>query len=260
MSIIQAAKARVGRLLPGGGLRRTIASGPLEGMVLRLPSGWDELYAPGGYEPDVAAALTRLVEPGDTCVDAGAHYGYFTLLLAKLCGPGGHVYSFEAEADNARVLRQNVRANRLQSRVSVERAAVAAREGEVELHASATGGSTEWTLLESFALRGEEQPTNRTAERTPAIRLDAYLADAPRFDVLKMDIEGAEAEVIPTISELLERRRPAIVLEFHREVGWPAIEALVDGGYELEGLDGTPLPRPRSADEVPYQLVARPHQ
>jgi hypothetical protein len=73
-----------------------------------------------------------------------------------------------------------------------------------------------------------------------------------------MDIEGAEAVVIPAISGFLERRRPALVLEFHREVGWPAIPALLASGYEFEELDGAKLSRPRSPDDVPYQLVARP--
>jgi FkbM family methyltransferase len=256
-SMIEGARARFGRLVPRAALHRTTVSGPLDGMVLLLPRGWEDVYARGGYEPDIAAALARLVEPGDTCVDAGAHYGYFTLLLAKVCGPSGHVYSFEAEADNARILRENVRANRLQSLVTVERAAVAAQGGEVDLHASGSGGSTEWTVLESFARRDDRPDPGRPAERTPAVRLDTYLAEAPRVDVIKMDIEGAEAEVIPAISEFLERRRPALVLEFHRDVGWPAIKALLACGYELEGPDGKPLARPRTPDEVPYQLVAR---
>jgi FkbM family methyltransferase len=250
----------VARLRPRAGLNRTVAAGPLEGMVMLLPAGWEELYTGGEYEPGVAAALTRLVEPGDVCVDAGAHYGYFTLLLARLSGPEGRVYSFEAEADNARTLRENVRANELDSRVTVEHAAVAAGSGQVELHASSSGGSTEWTLSESFAHRDEGPAVELPAERTRAVRLDDYLAEAPRLDVIKMDIEGAEAEAIPAISGFLERRRPAIVLEFHRDVGWPAIEALLASGYRLENLDGTPLPRPRTADDVPYQLIARPHQ
>jgi FkbM family methyltransferase len=257
--IIQAAKSRVSRLFPRAGLRETVASGPLEGMVMLLPGGWEAGYTQGGYEADMTRTLSRLVEPGDTCVDAGAHYGYFTLLLAKLCGAEGRVYSFEAEADNARILRENVRANELQSRVTVERAALAARSGEVELHTSASAGTTEWTLIESFALRENRPATGRPAERTPAVRLDDYLEEVPGVDLIKMDIEGAEAEVVPAISRFLERRHPALVLEFHREVGWPAIAALLECGYGLEDLDGSPLPTPRSADDVPYQLVARPH-
>ena len=73
-----------------------------------------------------------------------------------------------------------------------------------------------------------------------------------------MDIEGAEAEVLPAISGFLERRRPALVFEFRREVDWPAIEALLASGYEVEALGGARLSRPLSPDDVPYQLVARP--
>jgi FkbM family methyltransferase len=226
-------------------------------MVLLLPGAWEARYTHGEYEPEVAAALSRLVKPGDTCVDAGAHYGYFTLLLARLCGPGGHVYSFEAQAENARILRENVRANQLQPRVTVEQAAVAPRSGQVDLH-PASMGSEEWTLMESFAHRDARPRISRPSERTHAVRLDEYLISAPRVDVIKMDIEGAEAEVIPAISGFLKLRRPGLVLEFHREVGWPAIDALLASGYGLETLDGEPIPRPRGPDDVPYQLVGRP--
>ena len=225
-------------------------------MVLLLPVGWEAHYA-GGYEPELAAALSRLVKPGDVCVDAGAHYGYFTLLLAKLCGPEGHVYSFEAQPDNARVLRENVRANELLPRVTVERAAVAARAGVIELHAASSGGSAEWSLDESFAHRADGPEASRRAERVRAVRLDEYLDTARRVDVVKMDIEGAEAEVVPAISGFLEQHGTTLLLEFHREAGWPAIPALLSCDYELENLDGTALPTPRSADEVPYQLIAR---
>ncbi len=258
-SILRAAKARVAQLLPRAGLHQRVATGPLKGMALALPSGWEARYTHGGYEPGVSAALTRLVSRGDTCVDVGAHYGYFTLLLARLCGPEGRVYSFEAESENARILRENVRANDLLARVTVEQAAVAARNGQVDLH-PASPASEEWTLVESFAYRDQRPRVDLPSERTRAVRLDGYLADVPRVDVIKMDIEGAEAEAIPAISEFLERRRPAIVLEFHREVGWPAIESLIASGYELENLDGTTLSRPSSPEEVPYQLVALPPQ
>jgi FkbM family methyltransferase len=254
-AVPRAGKAWVARIARRLRLHQTVAAGPLEGMVFLLPTGWEAHYTRGEYEPEVTAALARLVRPGDACVDAGAHYGYFTLLLAKLTGPEGHVYAFEAHRDNARIVRENVRANHLFSRVTVEEAAVAAQDGEIELHAVSGGSSAEWTLSERFAHRPARPGSDRQVERVPAVRLDNYLA---QVDVIKMDIEGAEAEVVPAMSAFLERQRPIFVLEFHREVGWPGIEALLASGYQLESLDGTPLPSPSGPDDVPYQLVARP--
>jgi len=57
---------------------------------------------------------------------------------------------------------------------------------------------------------------------------------------------------------LLREARPAILLEFHREAGWPGVAALLEAGYRLESLRGGTLPAPAGPDEVPYQLVAQP--
>src|SRR5918994_206318 len=146
--ILRATKARIAKLVPGARLHQTVAAGPLEGMVMLLPSGWEAGYTHGLYEPGVAAALSRLVRPGDSCVDAGAHYGYFTLLL---------------------------------SRVTVEQAAVAALEGQVELH-PASLASEEWTLMKTFAHSDARPMVSGRPERTRAVRLDQYLASAPRID------------------------------------------------------------------------------
>ena len=48
------------------------------------------------------------------------------------------------------------------------------------------------------------------------------------------------------------------MLEFHREVGWPGIAALLAAGYVLTELDGTPMAHPDNANDVPYQLIAWP--
>jgi hypothetical protein len=54
--VLRATKARTAQLVPRAGLRQTVAAGPLEGMVMLLPPGWEELYTGGEYEPGVAAA------------------------------------------------------------------------------------------------------------------------------------------------------------------------------------------------------------
>jgi FkbM family methyltransferase len=231
-----------------------VTEGPLRGARLLLDPG--SPYA-GDYEPAFAQALLRLARPGATAVDAGAHHGYFTVLLARAVGPEGAVVSFEADPDNAAVVRRNVELNDLRN-VTVEQAAVADREAEdAPLFAARAGGSMEWTLSQSFAEREGGGAPHGVAGHTRLVSLSGFLADRP-VSLIKMDIEGAEALALPAALEWLQRTRPHIVLEFHREVGWPAIEALREAGYRMEALDGTPLEWPQSADDVPYQLVASP--
>jgi FkbM family methyltransferase len=211
----------------------------------------------GDYEPAFAQALLKLARPGAVAVDAGAHHGYFTVLLAKAVGPDGAVVAFEADPDNAAVVRRNVALNDLQN-VTVEQAALADREvQDAPLFAARSGGSMEWTLSQSFAEREGDKSGRPAPGHARLVSLPGYFADRP-VSLIKMDIEGAEALALPAARDWLQRTRPHIVLEFHREVGWPAIEALREAGYQMEALDGTPLEWPSDAATVPYQLVAVP--
>jgi FkbM family methyltransferase len=238
---------------------RTLDTGPLAGMRVAFPVGFVPDDGPEAYEPDVTAALERLTQPGFVCADLGAHVGYFTLLLARLTGPEGRVFAFEAAADNARAVRRNVKLNGVGSRVTVETAAVVERSaGRVPLFPGRAGGSMEWTTDAGFAVRGD--PASRApaeAMRVDSIALDDYLPPNSRLDLVKMDIEGAEGRALRGMRRLLREARPVVVLEFHREVGWPAIPVLVEAGYSFATLDRKPL-AVKAPDDVPYQLIAEP--
>lgn len=232
--------------------------GYLEGFRL---TGAAAQYAHGDYEPDVVTALARLVEPGFVCADVGAHVGCLTLLLARLVGPDGRVIAFEASAENVRTLRENVALNGLDDAVAIEHAAVLDESlDEVDLYAGRTGSSSEWTVSQAFASREDPRPTAHRRTTVRGVTLDDYFAGGGRLDLVKMDIEGAEARALPGMRRLLTDERPIVVLEFHREVGWPGVEALRDAGYRFEETDGKRLPTPSRPEDVPYHLVARPQE
>jgi FkbM family methyltransferase len=237
---------------------RQAPRGPLQGMKVAFPRGYAD--AEEGYEPAVTAAITRLATPGAVCADLGAHIGYFTLLMAKLSGDEGRVFSFEASPENARMVRRNVRLNGLDHRVTVEEAAVMGEtSAAVPVFAGRAGGSLEWTTDQTFATRDDPEHAGRAPSlEIRGVALDDYFEPGSRLDLVKMDIEGAEAHAVPGMSRLLREARPAIVLEFHREVGWPAIPALADAGYSFSSLEGEPLDPLERAEDVPYQLVAEP--
>jgi len=221
------------------------------------------MYAAGDYEPDVVGALHRLVRRGFVCADVGAHLGYFTLLLGRLVGDDGRVVAFEAAPENARVVRENVRINGLADRVTVENAAaVDTTIDELDLYAGRVGGSTEWTVSPDFATREDSRPADLLPPsfRVRGLALDDYFPPGSSIDLVKMDIEGAEALALHGMRLLLADARPIILLEFHRQVGWPGIEVLLEAGYLLEEIGGEPLAVPAGPEDVPYHLVARPQR
>jgi FkbM family methyltransferase len=204
-------------------------------------------------------ALERLVEPGAACADVGAHFGFHSLLMARLAGPDGRVVAFEASPENAEMVRLSARRNAAEARIDVRQVAVSdGRAGSVTIYAGRAGGGMEWTMSREFAEREDTAPTNHAVQEVPAVALDEAFPAGTALDVVKMDIEGGEALALAGAARVLREQRPVFVIEFHREVGWPAIELLLEAGYRLEALDGQALDRPADAQAVPYQFVARP--
>jgi len=241
-------------------LRRsgTIQSGPAKGCRFSAPAGSAQTYLTGSYEPPLAAALARLVQPGSVCADLGAHIGYFTVLLGHLTGSEGRVHAFEPIAENAASIRRNVKLNRMKDRVTVHQAALASSVGRLPIFSARTGGSSEWTLSSEFAEREDVESDVEHPQRSIETTTLEDALGADRVDLMKMDIEGAESEVLPAMFDLLMEQRPLLVLEFHREVGWPGVEALIQANYSFTELDNTPCPTPTGPAAVPYQLIAWP--
>jgi hypothetical protein len=56
------------------------------------------LVADGFWEAWVTLAVARYLQPGMWCVDVGANYGYYTLLMAAACGPEGRIVASSARS------------------------------------------------------------------------------------------------------------------------------------------------------------------
>jgi FkbM family methyltransferase len=246
----------LGRPADGRPAEVTIAPRELGGLQLVLPRGYEDFYR-DGYEPEVARALADLVEPGDVCADVGAHVGFFAMLMARHAGQEGRVLAFEASEENVSYIKRSIELNTNEAPVELYHAAVTdGATDAIELFPGRAGGDMEWTISREFAEREDEAPTERTAVTVPAVALDDVFGPGDRLDVVKMDIEGGEAVALAGARRVLSDQRPDFLVEFHREVGWPAIGHFLAAGYRFERLDGTRLEVPSGPDEVPYQFVA----
>ena len=162
----------------------------------------------GTTEPLVQAALQEHLGPGDVFYDIGAAVGFFTVLGARLVGPGGRVCAFEPLPANAAALRHNVALNGF-DQVAVIEAAVGRSAGTAVLELSA---EPTWARLASPASAGAERSTT-----VRVVSVDELLAsgELPPPTLVKIDVEGAELEVIGGMTAALRRHRPVMLCEMH---------------------------------------------
>ncbi|MFL5958798.1 MAG: FkbM family methyltransferase [Gaiellaceae bacterium] len=201
------------------------------------------------YEPELTAAIERVVEPGWSCADVGAHVGNITETLVRLVGSRGRVVAFEAHPTNALELRARFRRARP---VEVVNAAVGDGTADrLALYAGRHDNSTEWNVLGHDV---EGTPTRLVLE-VPAVSLDAWYSPGEPLDFVKIDVEGAEGFVLAGMRRLLREERPVVAVEFHDDEAWVSRHELLDAGYALSRPDGSPID---PAGARVYHVIARP--
>lgn len=207
------------------------------------------------YEPDVSRIIERIVRPGWVCADLGANIGYFTLLLGKLVGPTGKVIAFEAHPSNAKLILKNIRINNYISWCKVENIAVSdGAKKQVELYPGRENSeSAEWNIVGYDVLRQPKKPLMII----PACSIDNYFPKGMQLNLIKMDIEGAEALALSGMKRILHDIRPILLTEFHNEEGWSGRQMLFKAGYTLYDMDLQKIDSDKNTQRV-YHVLALP--
>lgn len=210
------------------------------------------VYLTGTYERPTSDVMGRLMRPGDIALDVGANVGYFSLLLATLAGPEGHVHAFEPIPGVAEDLRRNIALNNL-GNITVTHAAVCNENAEQTIY---EGPSDHRGISSMRSIHNASQVL-----KVQGIRLDDHPLDLPRLRLIKVDVEGAEQVALEGMSGLVEKHRPFVVIEFTdaflRNFGHSA-ESLagwfLERNYHLHRItnDGL-LPLDVSRESLPFQ-------
>ncbi|MEM6928622.1 MAG: FkbM family methyltransferase, partial [Myxococcota bacterium] len=154
--------------------------------------------------------------PGHTVVDVGANAGEVSLFCAKWVGPEGFVAAFEPVSALYRRLRSNLDLNGF-VHVQTYEMALGATSGEVDLF-TAEGSYRDGTWHEGLATT---KPTDARATpvqaSVPRRTLDELRPSLRPVDVLKIDVEGAELDVIEGARQTLAEDRPYVIVEVQRE-------------------------------------------
>jgi len=174
-----------------------------------------DLVTIDGYEPGTWATFKALLRPGDFYIDVGAHIGVFTCLGALIVGPTGRVLAFEPDNDNRRRLQQNVARNGF-AHVAIDKRAVANVTDRLSFYRCADndGGHALYNPGRAAANVKTRAHPKQSIVRTTTLD-DAVLPGSPPVRLLKIDVEGAEVNVLRGAQRILGTDRPAIIAEIN---------------------------------------------
>jgi FkbM family methyltransferase len=185
-----------------------------ETLVLPFGATWlleqsalDQSLRAGQFENAEIRFVQRLLEPGMTVLDAGAHHGLYTLLASVRVGPKGRVFAFEPSPRERERLRRHIRLNKC-SNVRIEQFAL-----------GTTFGKSDFFLVEGIGdyCNSLRRPAVKAETKTIQVEvtsLDGFLSREPALDVdfMKVDTEGAELDVLKGAVHFLQAVPRAVIL------------------------------------------------
>ena len=187
-----------------------VRAGPARGTRLLIEPRGEKYYWTGLYEKPIQEALEKWLRPGMKYWDVGAHIGFFTALASRLVGDAGSVHSFEPFRPNFERLRLTIEANALNN-VMGHNAALSSQCGSINVSAG------RHTLMAATSVA----PITADRVGAPPATVASFTLDAladlhGRPDVIKVDVEGAEIDVLEGGQALLQSPRPPrLIVEFH---------------------------------------------
>ena len=236
--------------------RRHPSEVTLDGLVYQVdPRDFGvtfELHSTGTYEPFTRDACLDLLGPGMVFLDVGSHVGLYSIPAAAKVTDAGRVVAFEPHPGNRSLLEKNVLRNHADN-VTVVDAAVSDSSGEMMLQVSPFN-TGDHRLYRRDAGSG-------SGVMTRVVSIDEWCRqnNVTRVDMVKIDVQGAEARVIAGMKQMIDCSPGInIILEYTpwmlREAGDEPEELLndlVSRGFTLSIIDeGRGTLEPSTAEEI----------
>lgn len=148
------------------------------------------------YEEAFSTALLDSVAEGDVVWDIGANVGFYTRQFLSIVGPTGTVVAFEPAPESAAALPKD---DEYDATLKIVYAALGDKTGTATMHVNADQTSPTNRIVES----GEKDSSTVSVQIFRAD--DAWKQlDLPAPNVIKLDVEGFEADCISGMHAVLE--------------------------------------------------------
>lgn len=188
------------------------------------------VYTYGYFDEWVTLFLLDELYPGATFIDAGAHFGYCSMVASALVGETGKIVAIEPTPSTFEVLSSN---GQRTSNTTMLHAALGREAGQAEITDFGLQYSA-WNYM-GGEHRATSLPGQTTAKKHPVtvMTIDQVVEKhklAP--NLIKIDTENYEEEVFAGMSATVERYRPSIILETKSEFSLRVGEKLLSNGYK----------------------------
>ncbi len=197
-------------------------------------------------EYPVFSIINQLVKPGDVVVDVGANLGVISILLSRLVGNDGKVYSMEPIPLTFDILKNNVKKLDL-SNIQIFNIGVSDNDGfkEMKVPKYDSGGEN---FYEARIVEGDIANKGLRRLSVEVRKLDTILADLTEpIAFVKIDVEGHMLQVIEGASTLIKKTHPPFYIEVsgdpddERSNAETLFSILIKEGYDAYLFDGKRL-------------------
>lgn len=214
-------------------------AGRLKRLASHLPTSWQQglkrlHYARqirrgsfGTSEPEFGI-LASMLNRGDWVIDVGANVGLYTKRFSDLVGPLGRVIALEPVSETGALLAANAA---LFQHANVTIVNLAASDATKVVGLRIPRFDSGLTNYYEAAVT-----TGAFDREVLAVALDS-LGITHRVALIKVDAEGHDATVLHGALGLLERDRPALIVE---SISGILLERLAAMGYEKDPVPGSP--------------------
>jgi FkbM family methyltransferase len=198
----------------------------------------------GKYDDFIYDLLSKYKSKKCVIWDIGAHIGFHSLGFARTVGDNGRVLAFEPNVYNVKRLKKNIAGNPdLSGRIKVLEKALSYKKGNAIFittddidSAKSSGGY----LSEAMPPLPKDSYATFKSTKVVVDTIDNFLKynSSSTPNIIKIDVEGAEANVLRGGKEFLKKRNPLIIAEIHNITSMLNVaNILINTGYKIEIVD-----------------------